>query len=436
MGEVAIPPKIQLRSVVKTSNAILTPDKPTTSPKEPPRHTTMHNHNTPPPDDSTTFTRTQPHPAVKTSKNMLSPDNLITLPKAHLHLHFTGSLDLATLAELAQSAHDKAAAELINDGALTVPATVKGWFRFQRTYDLARRVVCTEAAMRRVVQQAARNDAAEGVRRLEIQIDPTSYAPHVGGIIPALEIVLDEAKAAAHATGIQVAVIVAASRMRHPMEARTLARLASKYAGQGSGEVCGFGLSNDEWAGASAEWEGAFRIARAAGLPGVPHGGELRGADHVRQVVTALHPRRIGHGIRAAEDPRLVDELVASQVAFEVCPTSNVQLGIYPRLNAVPLQALLSAGAQIALGADDPLLFHARLNAQYQAAQQDMGCNLAQLAELAASSIRVSFAPDSDKARWLSEVAFWRTAQLASSQSSPPVIARSVSDEAIQKSNY
>ncbi|MDR0435821.1 MAG: adenosine deaminase [Propionibacteriaceae bacterium] len=358
--------------------------------------------------DPTDSSQPYPNSGDETPGRQHPADDLADLPKAHLHLHFTGSLDLPTLAELAEAAHDVAAAGLIDDGALAVPATMKGWFRFQRTYDLARRVVCTEAAMRRVVRRAAENDAAEGVRRLELQIDPTSYAQHVGGIIAALEIVLDEAKAATAATGVQVAIIVAASRMRHPMEARTLARLAAKYAGQGPGEVCGFGLSNDEWAGATPEWEGAFRIARAAGLPGVPHGGELRGADHVRQVMAALHPSRIGHGIRTTEDPYLLSELVAAGVGFEVCPTSNVQLGVYPELAAVPLRALVAAGAVVALGADDPLLFHARLNAQYQVARDDMGFTLADLADLAASSIRASFAPDEDKARWLREVANWR----------------------------
>jgi adenosine deaminase len=316
-------------------------------------------------------------------------------------------LDLPTLAELAVAADDTVATGLIAEAALAVPATTKGWFRFQRTYDLARRVVRTEAAMRKVVRRAAENDADEGVRRLELQIDPTSYAPHVGGIIGALEIVLDEAKLATRATGVQVGIIVAASRIRHPMEARTLARLAAKYAGTGAGEVCGFGLSNDEWAGSTPEWEGAFRIARNAGLPGVPHGGELRGADHVRQVVAALHPSRIGHGIRATEDPRLLDELVTAGVSFEVCPVSNVQLGIYPNLSAVPLRALVEAGASIALGADDPLLFHARLLAQYQAAQDHLGFTAAGLAELAASSIRSSFASNADKQLWLREVYEW-----------------------------
>ena len=127
-----------------------------------------------------------------------------------------------------------------------MPADARGWFRFQRSYDAARALVRSEAAMRRIVAEAAEDDAAEGSRRLEMQVDPTSYAPWVGGITPALEIIIDEAIAAGKRTGVEVALIVAASRIRHPLDARTLARLAVQYAGDGPGQVVGFGLSNDE----------------------------------------------------------------------------------------------------------------------------------------------------------------------------------------------
>src|SRR5690606_39763749 len=114
-----------------------------------------------------------------------------------------------------------------------------------------------------------------GSRWLELQVDPTSYAPFVGGVTPALEIVLDEARsvnATAEETGsAQVAIIVAASRIRHPMDARTLARLAARYAGEGPGEVIGFGLSNDERRGLTEEFGPAFGIAERAGLALVPH---------------------------------------------------------------------------------------------------------------------------------------------------------------------
>lgn len=333
--------------------------------------------------------------------------DLASLPKAHLHLHFTGSLRPSTLAELADEVGIRLPHALLDGDPLEVPVDDRGWFRFQRLYDAARACVRSEAAMRRLVAEAAADDAAEGSGRLEIQVDPTSYAPYVGGLTAALEIVLDEAASASAATGVEVAVVVAASRMRHPLEARTLARLAARYAGEGPGEVVGFGLSNDERRGATDEFAPAFGIARRAGLACVPHGGELLGADHVAEILAHLQPDRLGHGVRAAEDPRVLDVLVAEGVALELCPASNVSLGVFAEASHVPLRALLTAGATVALGADDPLLFRSRLVAQYEVARTVHGLDDEALATLARGSIRASRASDATKQRLLAGVDAW-----------------------------
>ncbi len=332
------------------------------------------------------------------------------LPKAHLHLHFTGSMRPQTLSDLA-GRHDLPLPELLREHhLLRVPADARGWFRFQRLYEAARSCVRDEADMRRLVHEAAADDAAEGSRRLELQIDPTSYAPLVGGLTPALEIVLDAARDASTATGCQVAVVVAASRVRHPLDARTLARLAARYAGDGPGDVVGFGLSNDERRGDTEAFAPAFALARRAGLASVPHGGELLGADHVDHVLATLHPDRLGHGVRSVEDPRTLERVVAAGVGLEVCPGSNVGLGVYPTADQVPLAALLATGAAVALGADDPLLFGSRLTAQYETARDVVGLTDDALAELARHSLRLSRAPEHDVRRWLGEVDAWLAA--------------------------
>lgn len=336
--------------------------------------------------------------------------DLTTLPKAHLHLHFTGSMRVSTLRELAADAGIRLPESLTDTQALRVPASERGWFRFQRSYDAARAVVRSESAMRRIVREAAEDDAAEGSRRLEIQVDPTSYAPFVGGITPALEIVLDEAREASSATGVEVGVIVAASRTRHPLDARTLARLAAKHAGDAPGQVVGFGLSNDERRGQTSEFAPAFRIARHAGLAGVPHGGELLGPEHVRDVVAHLKPARLGHGVRSAEDPDLLARIIDAGIALEVCPASNVSLGVYHDAADVPLRTLVEAGARVALGADDPLLFLSRLNDQYRIAREDHGLDDAALAALARSSIEVSLASETSKRAMLADVDAWLAA--------------------------
>jgi adenosine deaminase len=204
--------------------------------------------------------------------------------------------------------------------------------------------------------------------------------------------------------GIGMAVVIAANRTRHPMDARTLARLAGQYAGRG---VVGFGLSNDERRGSTRDFAPAFRIAERAGLLLVPHGGELLGPDSIRVCVEELHAGRLGHGIRAAEDPELLELIVSRGIALEVCPVSNVALGVYSDLSSVPLPELMAAGATIALGADDPLLFGSRLGGQYATMRAAHELTDEQLAELARSSIRASCAPEDDKVAWSSEIDAW-----------------------------
>ncbi len=316
---------------------------------------------------------------------------------------------LTTLADLANKYDVRLPAALLESNPLRLPPTQRGWFRFQRLYDAARACVRSEADMRRIVREAAEDDAAEGSGRLEIQVDPTSYAPFVGGITAAIEIVLDEAAIASAATGTEVGVIVASSRMRHPLEARTLARLAVQYAGVEPGQVLGFGLSNDERRGLTSEFQAAFDIARRAGLASVPHGGELLGPDHVEVVLESLTPDRLGHGVRLADDPRLLDIVVNRGIALELCPDSNVSLGVFNEAADVPLRTLMAAGAQIALSADDPLLFGSRLLDQYENARHVHGLADAELAHLAASSIHASRASETTKNRLLAGVDTWLT---------------------------
>jgi len=331
--------------------------------------------------------------------------DLATLPKAHLHLHFTGSMRPATLIDLAVKHGVHLPDALTSGRPPRLRATdEKGWFRFQRLYDIARSCVRDEADVRRLVLEAAQDDAREGSRWLELQVDPTSYAVHLGGLTPTLEIVLDAARDASERTGVGMAVVVAASRIRHPLDARTLARLAARYAGAG---VVGFGLSNDERRGVTEDFAAAFRIAHAAGLASVPHSGELLGPHNVQVALDHLGPDRIGHGVRSVEDPAVLAEVVRRGVTLEVCPGSNVALGVYAEPADVPLGLLLQAGAAIALGADDPLLFGSRLLDQYVSAREVHGLDDAALAELARCSIRGSRAASDAQAVMLAGVDAW-----------------------------
>ena len=337
------------------------------------------------------------------------PRPLTALPKAHLHLHFTGAMRHSTLVELARSHGVRLPPALTEDWPPRLSgADERGWFRFQRLYDMARSVLRTPADVRRLLTEIAEDERAEGSGWLEIQVDPSGFfAARFGGITPMLELVLEGTSEAEAATGVGIGVIVAANRTKHPLEARTLARLAVQYAGRG---VTGFGLSNDERRGPARDFAAAFRIAARAGLLLVPHGGELAGPDSVAACLDDLHADRIGHGIRAVEDPAVVKRLAAEGVTCEVCPSSNVALGIAAGPSQVPLRALFEADVPVALGADDPLLFGPRLTAQYEIARHAHRFTDAELADLARASVLGSVAPEPLRAELLTGIDDWLAA--------------------------
>ena len=327
------------------------------------------------------------------------------LPKAHLHLHFTGSMRHATLLELAERDGVSLPPALVEDWPPKLVATdEKGWFRFQRLYDVARSVLRTEADIRRLVLEAAEDDARDGAVWTEIQVDPSGYGGRFGGITAFTDLVIDSVREATERTSLQMGLIVAANRTRHPLDARTLARLAAQYAGRG---VLGFGLSNDERRGNTADFAHAFTIAERAGLQLVPHAGELLGPAHVTTALDHLHADRLGHGIRATEDPVVLERIAEQGVALEVCPTSNVALGVYSTLEEVPVREAMSAGINVALGADDPLLFGSQLASQYAVLRAAQDFTDEELADLARGSLRAAAAPSDLIANALQRVDMW-----------------------------
>jgi adenosine deaminase len=318
--------------------------------------------------------------------------DLHALPKANLHLHLTGSMRPATLADLAERYGTQV------PPAFTGPGT-HGWSAFQERYDAARAALRSAADIRRVVTEAIEDNLADGCGWLEIQVDPTSYASALGGLEAVVETVLDAV------SGAPAAVIVSSSWARPGPHASRLASVAARYAGQG---VVGFGLSNDERMGVVAEFAPAFRVAAGAGLLGAPHSG-FEAAWHVRECVETLGAQRIGHGLTAAADPATMALLAARSVALEVCPTSYPPFGVF-ELATLPVRALLDAGVPVTLGSDDPLLFGAHVTDQYRIARDALGLSDAELAGIAHHSISASAAPADLALRLHQEIDDWLNA--------------------------
>src|SRR4029079_13360516 len=133
-----------------------------------------------------------------------------------------------TLVELAERDRVPLPDALVEDWPPVLSAAdEKGWFRFQRLYDVARSVLRTEDDVRRLVREAAEDDVADGGRWLEIQVDPSGYATRFGGITAFTDLVLDAVRESSRDPGLGMAVVIAANRTRHPRDARTVARLAA-----------------------------------------------------------------------------------------------------------------------------------------------------------------------------------------------------------------
>ncbi len=168
--------------------------------------------------------------------------------------------------------------------------------------------------------------------------------------------------------------------------------------------VVALGLAGAE-AGAPPEpfapW---FERARAAGLHSAPHAGEHGGADSVWGAIRALGAERIGHGVRAIEDPALVAYLAAHQIPLDVCPLSNVRLGVAPSLAAHPLPQLLAAGVTLTLNSDDPSLFNTSLSDDYATLIEPFNLSVAQIDEILLNGFRSAFLPADRKAALVADV--------------------------------
>ena len=291
------------------------------------------------------------------------------------------------------------------------PATLAGWAasagvdvppvgvrsdfpEFLRLYSAAAAMVTTPERLRRLVAEVVEDAAADGAVWVEPHVHPTRLAgqlpPPWGSERAVLELVLEEAAAAGARCGVGVGVIVAALRHDSPEDALRLARLAARYAGAG---VVAFGLAADESAHPPEPFARAFAVAREAGLISAPHAGELAGPASVRGALDALGATRIGHGVRAVEDPGLVARLADERVVLDVCPTSNALLGVVDPAAGHPLPRLLAAGVRCTLGADDPLLFGPGVLGEYQLARDGLGLTDRQLARIAGTSLEASGAP-------------------------------------------
>ncbi len=280
------------------------------------------------------------------------------IPKVELHLHIEGAAPPDLIRDLAKRQGTDLTGVFADDGGYAF----RDFGHFLKVYEAATAVLRTPADYHRLVQAVLAAQAEEGVIYTEHFLSPDFCG---GGDLPAWrDYVAAMAEAAAVAAQCGPVLRGAVTAVRHlgPDAAKRAARCAAETAGE---FITGFGLAGDERAGVPRDFAYAFDMAREAGLGLTAHAGEWDGPRSVRDALDDLRVTRIGHGVRAIEDGALTDRLARDGVVLEVCPGSNIALGLYPDWAAHPVARLREAGVAVCLSTDDPPFFRTRLGQEY-----------------------------------------------------------------------
>ena len=323
------------------------------------------------------------------------------LPTVELHIHLEGSVRPETLRDLAER----------DGGALPHGMREDGWrfagfLDFIDNYLEACRLLATPEDFRRIGEEFCADLAAEGVRYAEAVFSPANHAARLDDWYGPIEAVLDGLEAGRRAHGVQVQLCPDVVRDNGLEDAERTLEVALKFAGRG---VVGLNAAGSERAPV-AVFAPVFRRAKDAGLRSVPHAGEWAGPQNVWDTLAMYMPDRIGHGVRAIEDPRLVQELASLGIPLEVSPVSNVATGVYPSLAEHPFPRLRAAGVTVTLNSDDPSMFGTWTAAVYGAARDSWGFGDDELAELARTAVRASFADDTTKTALVAGIDAWLAA--------------------------
>ncbi len=315
------------------------------------------------------------------------------MPKVELHVHLEGSMRPAVLLALARR------------NGVSLPADdeagLQRWFRFKDfgqfvdVYLTCSRSLRAPEDFQLLMLDVIAQQAAQNVVYSEIHFTISTHVA-AGAVAGEVRQALDEAMAEGERRH-GVAVKLIPDIVRNMDVGRADVTLEWALAGQGRGVVA-LGLSGIEAGFPNEPFRRHFAAAAAAGLHRVAHAGEHAGPASVRSVLEVCEPERIGHGVRAVEDPSLVAELAARGIPLEVCPSSNVCLGVVPSLAEHPFDRLRRGGAVVTVNSDDPPFFDTDLSREYLRLAETFGYGAPELAGFSLAALRCSFLPAERKA--------------------------------------
>jgi adenosine deaminase len=320
------------------------------------------------------------------------------MPKVELHVHLEGSIRPSTLLKLAE----RNRVSLPLQGASgSGPAGqslegIRAFYRFTdfdhfiRVYFAITGCLKTVADFSLIAYEFGADMARQKIRYAEVTFTPHTNVTNSG--IPFDEILagLNDGRDRARADfGVEFRWVLDIVRDQ-PDSRHQVAEWAASARDRG---VVGFGLGGTE-RGYPPEWfADAYGLAREAGLHSTPHAGETAGPESVWGAIRALGAERIGHGVRSIEDPALVTYLREQQIPLEVCPTSNLCLGVYGSYEEHPIRELSEEGVYVTVNSDDPPMFNTDLVGEYQALADRLDFTAGELQQLSLNALRASFLP-------------------------------------------
>ncbi|TPJ25421.1 adenosine deaminase [Mesorhizobium sp. B2-7-2] len=313
--------------------------------------------------------------------------------KAELHCHIEGAAAPELVVAQARK-YGKDPSPYIQDGSFVW----QDFTSFLAAYDFASDLFRTEEDYARLADYYLTSLARDGAIYSEIFTSP-DHAKKAGLSPKAYTDALGEGMTRAKAkTGIEGRMIVTGVRHVGVEAIEQAARFAARC---GHPLVTGFGVAGDERIGDFEDYVRAVEIAREAGLGITIHAGELMGWESVAAALDHIRPSRIGHGVRAIENPDLVRRIAAEGVVLECCPGSNIALKVFDSFADHPFPALRAAGCKVTLNSDDPPYFWTSLKREYDIAAEHFALNDKALAGITRTAIEAAFVDKKTKAMLL-----------------------------------
>jgi len=310
------------------------------------------------------------------------------MPKAELHVHLEGSIRPRTLLELARRNGVGLPAQ--DEQSLLAFYRFRDFPHFVRVYETITRCLRTPEDYALIAHEFGADCARQNVRYAEVTFTIATNVLSTGLPWQAILEALNDGRGRARAEhGVDWRWVFDISR-DNPETQDMVLEIALAAREQG---VVALGLGGSEARFPPELFTRPFLRALQEGLGRVPHAGEMAGPCSIWAALQVLHADRIGHGVRCIEDADLVSYLREHRIPLEVCPTSNLRLGVFADYDAHPLRRLWDAGLVITVGSDDPPMFNTELNQEYQVLVDHFGFDADALQEVSLNGLRASFLP-------------------------------------------